>query len=170
METKKSLVTLLEPIWKMGNILGAIRESVFLSCMERKTTVNLLWRKKITCTFQKGCLGQTAAESKRANQEQRGKQEKIAKLKAGDPKDMSVILPREGLMEMGVSFNPSESKAKLIEKVIHARLMQNDTCDENAFATPPWGSDWDGEGSTCRLSVKISLLCRLSVKIFDLCR
>ena len=25
-----------------------------------------------------------------------------------------------------------------------------------------------GEGSTCRLSVKISLLCRLSVKIFDL--
>jgi len=26
-----------------------------------------------------------------------------------------------------------------------------------------------GGGSTCRLSVKISLLCRLSVKIFDLC-
>ena len=25
-------------------------------------------------------------------------------------------------------------------------------------------------GSTCRLSVKISLLCRLSVKNFDLCR
>ena len=25
-------------------------------------------------------------------------------------------------------------------------------------------------GSTCWLSVKISLLCRLSVKIFDLCR
>ena len=27
-----------------------------------------------------------------------------------------------------------------------------------------------GGGSTCRLSVKISLLCRLSVKIFTLCR
>ena len=27
-----------------------------------------------------------------------------------------------------------------------------------------------GGGSTCRLSVKISLLCRLSVKIFDLYR
>ena len=27
-----------------------------------------------------------------------------------------------------------------------------------------------GGGSTCRLSVKISLLCRLSVKIFDLHR
>ena len=27
-----------------------------------------------------------------------------------------------------------------------------------------------GEGSACRLSVKISLLCRLSVKIFDLSR
>ena len=25
-------------------------------------------------------------------------------------------------------------------------------------------------GSTCRLSVKISLLCRFSVKIFDICR
>ena len=33
------------------------------------------------------------------------------------------------------------------------------------------GSEWGGgEGSACRLSVKISLLCRLSVKIFDLCR
>ena len=29
------------------------------------------------------------------------------------------------------------------------------------------GSEW---GSTCRLSVKISVLCRLSVKIFVLCR
>ena len=27
-----------------------------------------------------------------------------------------------------------------------------------------------GGGSTCRLSVKISVLCRLSVKSFDLCR
>ena len=68
----------------------------------------------------------------------RGKsKKKIAKLKAGDPKDMSVILLCEVLMEMGVSFKSSESKAKLIEKVIHARLMQNDTCDENVFATPP---------------------------------
>ena len=32
-----------------------------------------------------------------------------------------------------------------------------------------WGGGGGG-GSTCRLSVKISLLCRLSVKMFDLCR
>ena len=32
------------------------------------------------------------------------------------------------------------------------------------------GGGWVVRGSTCRLSVKISLLCRLSVKIFDLCR
>lgn len=42
-----------------------------------------------------------AAEPKRAQKE---KQEKIAKLSAGDPKDMSVILLREVLMEMDVSF------------------------------------------------------------------
>ena len=42
-----------------------------------------------------------AAEPKRAQKE---KQEKIAKLKAGDSKDMSVILLREVLMEMDVSF------------------------------------------------------------------
>lgn len=67
----------------------------------------------------------------------REKQEKITKLKAGDPKDMSVIPLREVVMEMSVSFKSSESKAKLIEKVIHARLMQHDTCDKNVFATPP---------------------------------
>ena len=32
------------------------------------------------------------------------------------------------------------------------------------------GGGGGGEGSTCRLSVKISLLRRLSVKIFDLYR
>ena len=72
-----------------------------------------------------------AAESKRAKQEEKEKQEKIAKIKAGDPKDMTVILLREVLMEMGVSFKSSESKAKLIEKVTQARQMQNDTCDDN---------------------------------------
>ena len=52
---------------------------------------------------------------------------KIAKIKAGDPKDMTVILLREVLMEMGVSFKSSESKPNLIEKVTQARQMQNDT-------------------------------------------
>lgn len=49
-------------------------------------------------------LALIAAEPKRAPQEEKEKQEKIAKLKAGDPKDMSVVLLREVLMEMDVSF------------------------------------------------------------------
>ena len=39
--------------------------------------------------------GLIAAESKRAKQEEKEKHEKIAKIKAGDPKDMTVILLRE---------------------------------------------------------------------------
>ena len=67
------------------------------------------------------------ADPKRAPQEEKEKQEKIAKLKAGDPKDMSVVLLREVLMEMDVSFKWS----KLIGKVIQARKMTNGTCDDN---------------------------------------
>ena len=40
-----------------------------------------------------------AAESKPAKQEEKEKHKKIAKIKAGDPKDMTVILLREVLME-----------------------------------------------------------------------
>lgn len=78
-----------------------------------------------------------AADSKRAKQEQIEKLEKISKLKAGDPKDMSVILLREVLMEMGVSFKSNDNKAKLIEKVLQARLVQNDTCDHNLGVLGP---------------------------------
>ena len=60
---------------------------------------------------------------------------KTAKIKAGDPKDMTVILLREVLMEMGMSFKSSQSKANLIEKVTQARQMQNDTCDDNGLVT-----------------------------------
>ena len=63
------------------------------------------------------------AGSKRAKQEEKEKHEKIAKIKAGDPKDMTVILLREVLMEIGVSFKSSESKANLIEKVKQTRQM-----------------------------------------------
>lgn len=45
------------------------------------------------------------AESKRAKQEEKKKHEKIAKIKAGDPKDMTVILLREVLMEMACLSN-----------------------------------------------------------------
>ena len=76
-----------------------------------------------------------AAESKRAKQEKKEKHEEIAKVKAGDPKDMTVILLREVLMEIGVSFKSSESKANLIEKVTQASQMQNDTCDDNGLVT-----------------------------------
>ena len=76
-----------------------------------------------------------AAESKPAKQEEKEKHKKIAKIKAGDPKDMTVILLREVLMEIGVSFKSSESKANLIEKVTQARQMQNGTCDDNGLVT-----------------------------------
>ena len=48
------------------------------------------------------------AESKRANQEEKEKHEKIAKIQAADLKDKTVILLRDVLMEMGVSFKSSE--------------------------------------------------------------
>ena len=40
---------------------------------------------------------------------------------------------------------------------------------KNAPNYAPFLAVLGGGGSTCRLSVKISLLCRLSVKIVDLC-
>ena len=48
---------------------------------------------------------------------------------------MTVILLREVLMEIGVSFKSIESKANLIEKGKQARQMQNDTFDDNWPAT-----------------------------------
>ena len=41
-------------------------------------------------------------ESRRKKQEEKEKQEKIQQLKAGDPKDMTVILLREVLLELGL--------------------------------------------------------------------
>ena len=66
-------------------------------------------------------------ESRRKKQEEKEKQEKIQQLKAGDPKDMTVILLREVLLEMGLSFKSSDSKQKLIEKVTLARSSLNST-------------------------------------------
>lgn len=68
-------------------------------------------------------------ESRRKKQEEKEKQEKIQQLKAGDPKDMTVILLREVLLEMGLSFKSSDSKQKLIDKVTHARSSLNITRD-----------------------------------------
>ena len=76
-----------------------------------------------------------AAESKGARQEEKEKKSKIAKIKAGDPKVITVILLCEVFMEMGVSFKSSQSKANLIEKVTQARQMQNDTCNDNWLVT-----------------------------------
>ena len=66
-------------------------------------------------------------ESKRSKQEEKERQEKIKQLKSGDPKDMTGILLREVLLEMGVSFKSSDSKQKLIDKVTHARSSLNIT-------------------------------------------
>ena len=76
-----------------------------------------------------------AAESKREEQEKKETQEKIAQIKAGDPKEMSVALLREVLMEIDASFKSNDKKAKLIEKVIQAKMLQNDTGDDNLLAT-----------------------------------
>ena len=76
------------------------------------------------------------AESKRANQEEKEKHEKIAKIQAADLKDKTVVLLREVLMEMVCLSNQvSWSNENLIEKVQQARQMQNDTFDDNLPAT-----------------------------------
>ena len=75
------------------------------------------------------------AESKREKQEKKETLKKIAQIKAVDPKEMSVALLREVLMEIGASFKSNDKKAKLIEKVIQAKMLQNDTGDDNLLAT-----------------------------------
>ena len=72
-----------------------------------------------------------AKDSRRAKLEEKEKQEKIKQLKAGDPKDMTVILLREVLLEMGIPFKSSDTKTKLIEKVVEARSTLNLTCVDN---------------------------------------
>ena len=47
---------------------------------------------------------------------------------------MAVILLREVLLEMGISFKSSDSKQKLIDKVIHARSSVNITRPVNGMA------------------------------------
>ena len=64
---------------------------------------------------------------RRKTQKEKEKQEKIQQLKAGDSKDMTVILLREVLLEMGLLFKSSDSKQKLIEKVTLARSSLNST-------------------------------------------
>ena len=49
-------------------------------------------------------------------------------------------------------------------------LLQHDLFYCIVLRGSEWGGGGRGRGSTCRLSVEISLLCRLSVKISLLCR
>lgn len=51
----------------------------------------------------------------------------IKKLKEGDPNDMIVTLLREMLIEMEATFKASNSKKKLVEKVIKERSRANCT-------------------------------------------
>ena len=51
--------------------------------------------------------------------------EKIRRLKEGNPKDMTIILLREVLLEMGVNFKASDSKKKLVERVLTERSKAN---------------------------------------------
>ena len=44
---------------------------------------------------------------------------------------MTVILLREVLLEMGVPFKSSDTKTKLVQKVVETRSKLNLTCDEN---------------------------------------
>ena len=60
-------------------------------------------------------------ECERVRREKEGKLEKIRKLKEGNPKDMTVILLGEVLLEMGVNFKASDSKKRLVERVLTER-------------------------------------------------
>ena len=64
-------------------------------------------------------------ERERVRREKEEKLEKIRKLKEGDPKDMTVFLLREVLLEMGVNFKASDSKKKLVERVLTERSKAN---------------------------------------------
>ena len=64
-------------------------------------------------------------ECERVRREKEEKLDKIRKLKEGDPKDMTVILLREVLLEMGVNFKASDSKEKLVERVLTERSKAN---------------------------------------------
>ena len=64
-------------------------------------------------------------ERERVRREKEEKLEKIRKLKEGDPKQMTVILLREVLLEMGVNFKGSDSKKKLVERVLTERSKTN---------------------------------------------
>lgn len=64
-------------------------------------------------------------ERERVRREKEEKLEKIRKLKKGDPKDMTVILLREVRLEMGVNFKASDSKEKLVERVLTERSKAN---------------------------------------------
>ena len=55
-----------------------------------------------------------ATESKREKKEEKEKQEQFVQLKARDSKELSVVLLRGVLMEMGVSFKSNDKKARLI--------------------------------------------------------
>ena len=64
-------------------------------------------------------------DPERVRREKEEKLEKIRKLKEGDPKDMTVILLREVLLEMGVNFKASDSTKKLVERVLTERSKAN---------------------------------------------
>ena len=64
-------------------------------------------------------------ECERVRREKEEKHDKIRKLKEGDPKDMTVISLREVLLEMGVNFKASDSKEKLVERVLTERSKAN---------------------------------------------
>ena len=64
-------------------------------------------------------------ERERVRREKEEKLEKIRKLKEGNQKDMTVILLREVLFEMGVNFKASDSKKKLVERVLTERSNAN---------------------------------------------
>lgn len=110
-------------------MFGAIVGKVSLSGRERQIT------EEDHSIISKRLLVLIATESKREKKEEKEKQEQFVQLKARDSKELSVVLLRGVLMEMGVSFKSNDKKARLIEKVIQAKMLQNDTGDDNLLAS-----------------------------------
>ena len=66
----------------------------------------------------------TKAEKKRKEEAAKDKEASLRKRKEGPPEEMSVVLLKEVLKEMGISKRNTSTKAQLVEKVKQARAGQ----------------------------------------------
>lgn len=84
------------------------------------------------------------AEKKRKEEKVKEKEASLRKRKEGPPEEMSVVLLKEVLKEMGISIRNSSTRAQLVEKVKQARACQleaNGNCGlfGTSFNCNKWG-------------------------------